>query len=355
MEPLAGVPRPELLRSAAVNLNHWYAVALSTELGHKPLAIQIWYQDIVLFRNPQNQVQALENRCPHRSVKLSSGYVQGNDIVCVYHGWSFDGTGHCTAIPYLNERQKLPPCRIRSYPVQERHGFIWLFPGDPAQAPHHQPLDLPEWAHLNYVVSVAPMDFQAHFSFLIENLMDMYHGHLHRNFQPWGQAVLHKKSRSLDWIEAEYHAECYFRIDRPWSVFQLFIPRLRRGFLTSLVVRYEYPHWHSWLGNDFRLYCLIIPVSTTQTRAYLIHTVSLGAFQDLHRLPIWFRRWVKNRCFNAAKGFLQGLIREDVLMMEQEQQAHLENPQARGLEVNPVVGSVQKLIDQQAQIHKTKD
>jgi len=92
-----------------------------------------------------------------------------------------------------------------------------------------------------------------------------------------------------------------------------------------------------------------------QTRAYLIHTVSLGTFRDLHRLPIWFRRWVKNRCFNAAKGFLQGLIREDVLMMEQEQQAHLTHPQTRGVEVNPVVGSVQKLIYQEAQIYNTKD
>ncbi len=355
MQQFAGVPRPESLRSAAVNLNHWYAVALSSEVRKNPLAIQIWGQDVVLFRNHDHQVQALENRCPHRLVKLSSGYVQGNDIVCIYHGWKFDGTGHCTDIPYLHQGQKLPPCRIRSYPVQERHGFIWLFPGDPAQAQNQEPLAIPEWEHLNYVVSVAPMNFRAHFSFLVENLMDMYHGHLHRNFQPWGKAILQKKRVGSDWVEAEYQAECYFQIDRPWSVIQLFIPWLRRGFLTSLIVRYEYPHWHSWLGNDFRLYCLIAPVSATQTRAYLIHTVSLGAFRDLHRLPIWFRRWVKNRCFNAAKGFLQGLIREDVLMMEQEQQAHLTHPQTRGLEVNPVVGAVQKLIYHEAQIYNTKD
>ncbi|MEN9213694.1 MAG: aromatic ring-hydroxylating dioxygenase subunit alpha [Gloeomargarita sp. DG_1_6_bins_138] len=336
-------------------MNYWYAVALSTELGQKPLAIQLWHQDIVLFRNRHGQVQALANRCPHRFVKLSSGYVQGDDIVCIYHGWRFNGAGHCTDIPYLNAQQKLPTCRLRSYPVQERQGFIWLFPGDPTQAQNHQPVDLPEWEHLNYVVSVAPMNFQAHFSFLIENLMDMYHGHLHRNFQPWGNAVLHKKSTGSDWVEAEYHALCYFRIDRPWSAIQLFIPQLRRGFPTSLIVRYEYPHWHSWLGKDFRLYCLIAPVSATQTRAYLIHTASLGAFRDLHRLPIWFRRWVKNRCFNAAKDFLQGLIREDVFMMEQEQQAYLQNPERRGLELNPVIGSVQKLIDRQAQIYNTKD
>jgi hypothetical protein len=86
-----------------------------------------------------------------------------------------------------------------------------------------------------------------------------------------------------------------------------------------------------------------------------VHTVSLEAFQGLHRLPMWFRRWVKNRCFNAAQGFLQSLIREDVLMMEQEQQAHLAHPQSRGLEVNPVIGSVQKLIHQQAHFYNTKD
>ncbi len=353
MHQLAGIPRPESLRSAPVNLNHWYAVALSSELRDKPLAIQIWHQDIVLFRNQDGQVQALENCCPHRLVKLSSGYVQGNEIVCIYHGWKFDGTGRCTEIPYLQAWQKLPPCRIRSYPVQERHGFIWLFPGDPAQA--QEPLAIPEWEHLNYIVSVAPFTFRAHFSFLVENLMDMYHGHLHRHFQPWGQAMLQQKQVGSDWVAATYQAECYFQVNRPWSAIQLFMPWLRRGFPTSLTVRYAYPHWQACLGQDFRLYCLIVPVHATQTRAYLVHTVSLGAFRNLHRLPVGFRRWVKNRCFNAAKGFLQGLIREDVQMMEQEQQAYLAQPQRRGLEVNPVIGAVQKLIWHQAQLYNTKD
>ncbi|MCS7225597.1 MAG: aromatic ring-hydroxylating dioxygenase subunit alpha [Gloeomargarita sp. SKYB31] len=355
MNQSVGVPRPEVIRTAPLNLNHWYAVALSSELKKKPLAVQLWHQDIVIFRNQGGDVQALENRCPHRGVKLSSGYVQGNEIVCVYHGWKFDHQGYCTDIPYLNERQQLPPCRIRSYPVQEKHGFIWVFPGDPNRALHVPIPDLFEWEHLNYVVSVAPLHFQAHFSFLVENLMDMYHGHLHRHFQPWGNAILRKKSAGPGWVEAEYQAECYFQINRPWSVIQLFIPQLRRPFLTSLIVRYEYPHWHSWLGNDFRLYCLIAPVNVTETRAYLVHTVSLGAFRDLHRLPVWFRRWVKNRCFNAARGFLQGLLREDILMMEQEQQAYSQNPKRRNWEINPVIGSVQKLVYQQAQLYSTSD
>ncbi|MCS6782097.1 MAG: aromatic ring-hydroxylating dioxygenase subunit alpha [Gloeomargarita sp. SKYBB_i_bin120] len=353
MEPSAGVPRLEQLRTAPVNLNYWYAVALSRELGKKPLAVQIWGQKIVLFRNQQGEVHALENRCPHRGVQLSSGYVQSDAIVCVYHGWQFDGQGRCVAIPYLRESQKLPPCRLRCYPVQEKQGFIWIFPGDLDQALQTQPPDLFEWDHLNYVVSVAPFQFRAHFSFLVENLMDMYHGHLHRYFQPWGNAVLCKRNAGPAWVEAEYQAECYFQVKRPWSVIQLFIPPLRQRFLTSLVVRYEYPHWHAWLGQDFRLYCLIVPVHATETRAYLVHTVSLGAFRGLHRLPVWFRRWVKNRCFNAARGFLQGLLREDVAMMEQEQQAYLEDPRRRNWEINPVIGAVQKLVYQQA--YSTRD
>lgn len=351
----AAVPRPEVVRTAAIGLHHWYAVALSSELKKNPLTVQLWYQNIVLFRNQKGEVCALENRCPHRGVQLSSGYVQGDDIVCVYHGWKFDRQGHCVEIPYLQDKQKLPPCRIRSYPVQERHGFIWVFPGDPTQAQRVSIPDLGEWEHLNYVVSVAPFHFRGHFSFLVENLMDMYHGHLHRHFQPWGHAILRKKHNGPGWVEAEYQAECYFRVNRPWSVIQLFIPPLRRPFLTPLIVRYEYPHWHAWLGQDFHLYCLIAPVSTTETRAYLVHTVSLGAFRNLHRLPVWFRRWVKNSCFNAARGFLRGLLREDMVMMEQEQQAYLRDPRRRLWEVNPVIGAVQKLIVQQAQGYRTSD
>jgi hypothetical protein len=90
-------------------------------------------------------------------------------------------------------------------------------------------------------------------------------------------------------------------------------------------------------------------VSETQTRAYLIHFTSLNAFPNLHKSPLWVRQFFKDKLFNAAKKLLEGLIRQDVLMIEQEQKFYSNNPQQRSYEVNPTLGKVQALIRQQTQ------
>ena len=168
---------PDSVRLCQPNLNCWYVVAQSAEVGASPLAVTLWQQAIVLFRDQQGQVQALEDRCPHRQGKLSEGKVIDGHLECAYHGWQFDGGGHCMQIPYLDQGQKYPPCQLRVYPVQEQDGFVWLYPGEFDFLAAHQPepLPIPEWHHLNYIGSFAPFSCPGHFSYLIENLMDMYH------------------------------------------------------------------------------------------------------------------------------------------------------------------------------------
>jgi hypothetical protein len=65
-------------------------------------------------------------------------------------------------------------------------------------------------------------------------------------------------------------------------------------------------------------------------------------------LPVWFRRFVKDSLFNAAKKFLDGLVVQDVQMIEEEQQAYLQNPQRRNYELNRALVSVQRLMKNQA-------
>jgi phenylpropionate dioxygenase-like ring-hydroxylating dioxygenase large terminal subunit len=70
---------------------------------------------------------ALEDRCCHRSAPLSAGVVIGNDIQCGYHGLVFDRAGRCVRVP---SQAKVPPgAAVRSYPVVERHRWIWLWMG----------------------------------------------------------------------------------------------------------------------------------------------------------------------------------------------------------------------------------
>ena len=336
------------LRQLEINPNHWYVVARSVEVTNQPLGVVLWQQPIVLYRDSQGQVQALDDRCPHRYVKLSRGQVVGDAIECAYHGWQINAQGKCAAIPYLEANQKLPACLVQRYPVQEQDGFIWLFAGKAKLATQVPLLGVPEWDHLNYIASVTTIDCQAHFSYLIENLMDMYHGHLHQNYQAWAEAQLQDLYIDSDRVDAYYQAQSYYRIDKIWSVSQLFFPALRQLHPEPLTVSYIYPHWVSTLGEDFKIYCLFCPIGPTQTRAYLLHFTSLNAFPNLHKLPIKFRQFVKNALFNSAKGLLNGLVQQDVVMLEDEQQAYLRRSEPPH-ELNRALIGVQKLIRMQAE------
>lgn len=347
--PLSAFDHPSNpIRQLKINPNHWYVVARSSELQTHPLSVTLWNQDIVLYRDENGEIHALENRCPHRQVKLSHGKIKSDRLECAYHGWQFNPQGKCTFVPYLAENQKLPNCQILAYPVLEQDGFIWLFPGKTSLAATQVPLQIPEWDHLNYIATVSKIECQAHYSFLIENLMDMYHGHLHQDWQAWAQASLKEIRTDSNRVDADYQAQSYYKIDKIWSISQLFFPALRHLHPEALKVSYIYPHWMSTLGQDFKIYCLLCPVSETATRAYLVHFTSLNAFWRLHKMPVWFRRWIKNSLFGSAQKLLDGLVRQDVQMIEEEQQAYLEHPQKHGYELNPALVRVQQLIKSQA-------
>ncbi|MBF2018746.1 MAG: aromatic ring-hydroxylating dioxygenase subunit alpha [Hydrococcus sp. C42_A2020_068] len=338
------------VRTCGINPNHWYVVARSTEVRDKPVGVTLWHQAIVLYRDKTGKVHALEDRCPHRQVKLSHGKIIGNELECAYHGWRFNWEGNCVAVPYLASNQKLPNCKIRRYPVRELDGFIWLFPGDLDKLDRNsiQPMGVPEWEHLNYIATISIIECKGHYSFLIENLMDMYHGHLHNDYQAWTSASLKDLNTDEKQVKAHYEAQSYYTIDKIWSILQLFFPVLRRLHTEPLEVSYVYPHWVSTLGKDFKIYCLFCPVNQSYTRAYLIHFTSLNAFWRLHKLPVWFRRYLKDSLLGSAQKLLDGLVRQDVEMIEQEQQAYLNDPRRRTYELNPTIASVQKLIRQQA-------
>ena len=335
-------------RELGINSDCWYVVARSMEVKAAPVGVVLWGRPIVLFRDRAQTIHALEDRCPHRQVKLSHGSVVGDTLECAYHGWCFDAQGNCADVPYLAENQKLPTCTLRRYPVREQDGFIWLFPGDPALADRIHLMGMPEWEHLNYIATVSTIDCNAHYSFLIENLMDMHHGHLHQDYQAWASATLEDLRADDCHVEARYQAQSYYRIDKIWSISQLFFPALRQLHPETLTVCYDYPHWKSTLGQDFKIYCLFCPVDERRTRAYLIHFTSLNAFWRLHKLPGWFRRWIKDSLFGSAQKLLDGLVRQDVVMIEEEQQAYFEQRDRKGIELNRTLSKVQRLIQKQA-------
>jgi phenylpropionate dioxygenase-like ring-hydroxylating dioxygenase large terminal subunit len=154
--------------------NHWYVAAWGSEIGAKPLGRRLLGEPVVLFRQADNRIAALIDRCPHRLVPLSMGVCVDGRIRCGYHGMEFDGSGQCVHIP---GQQRIPPkAQAQSFPVIERYGLIWIWMGDRELAdPSHVPGIARHgetgWDRLEGGYQYHPSNYRN----IIENLMDPAH------------------------------------------------------------------------------------------------------------------------------------------------------------------------------------
>ncbi|HZT09371.1 MAG TPA: Rieske 2Fe-2S domain-containing protein [Chloroflexota bacterium] len=117
----------------------WQPVAMSGELAPgraKPL--RIMSEDITLYRGEGGRAHCVAFRCAHRGTQFSTGWVEGDDIRCFYHGWRYGPDGRCVEQPAEPD----PFCqriRIRSYPVEEYLGLIFAYfgAGEPPPLPRY--------------------------------------------------------------------------------------------------------------------------------------------------------------------------------------------------------------------------
>src|SRR4051794_38343518 len=78
----------------------WQPVALSSEVkSGKAKGIRVFCEDLTLYRGNSGKSYLVDARSAHRSSRLHTGWVEGEDVRCVYHGWKYDGTGQCVEIP----------------------------------------------------------------------------------------------------------------------------------------------------------------------------------------------------------------------------------------------------------------
>lgn len=153
--------------------NAWYVAAWSRELAGGPVSRIILEAPVVLFRTETGVAVALEDRCPHRHLPLSMGAVEGETIRCGYHGMQIDGAGQCVAVP--TQKAVPPRARIRSYPLVERHGWVWIWTGEPALA---DPASIPDFGELDdpALKAVGSTNLvKANFRLLNDNLLDLSH------------------------------------------------------------------------------------------------------------------------------------------------------------------------------------
>jgi phenylpropionate dioxygenase-like ring-hydroxylating dioxygenase large terminal subunit len=125
--------------SAAPLREMWYYALPGRRLARgRTVAKTLLGEPLLLGRAADGTVFALRDICPHRGIPLSQGRFDGNEVECCYHGWRFDTSGRCAAIPSLAPGEAFEPgrIRVRSYPAREVQGNVWVFFGDaPERAP----------------------------------------------------------------------------------------------------------------------------------------------------------------------------------------------------------------------------
>lgn len=153
----------------------WYAGCRTGEIEEGPIGRTILGLPMVFFRPDPGQAAALLDACPHRGVPLSDGTITNGRIKCPYHGIEFDAAGVCRFNPHIEG----PPDRIkqRSFPVVERYGMIWVWPGNPAAA---DPGAIPDYSWFatpeKFTAGGGYTHVAADYRLIVDNLLDLSHG-----------------------------------------------------------------------------------------------------------------------------------------------------------------------------------
>src|SRR5574341_1429670 len=150
----------------------WQPVYRAENLGAgeaKP--IEIMSERFTLYRGKTGTPHVVDFRCPHRGTQLSAGWVEGDSIRCMYHGWLFNGAGRCTEQP-AEEKSFAGKIRIRNYPTREYLGLIFAYFGEGEAPPFPRYLHMEEKGVIEVLsTEVWPCNFFQR----IDNNGDTYH------------------------------------------------------------------------------------------------------------------------------------------------------------------------------------
>ncbi|HZC73186.1 MAG TPA: aromatic ring-hydroxylating dioxygenase subunit alpha [Jatrophihabitans sp.] len=257
--------------SVAFPRRWWYPVARSSELGRRPLAVTLMDSPLVVFRGARGAPAVLLDRCDHRNYPLSLGRVADGLIECGYHGWTYDGDGHCVRVPGLRggRTQAHRNRHIPSHATAEQDGIVWAW-GEPDAEPTRRPFALPTLDGPGAGEVVFRHDLDSTLRASLENALDVPHtAFLHRGIFRGGapHAITATRRAVDDGVEVQY-------LDEPVGLGPL---RLRkdsgrtfdhwdRFFLPSVAqIEYAVDGW-------FRLVNTIVhlPTSAFRTRAWFV-------------------------------------------------------------------------------------
>ena len=323
-------------RVAGLDPNYWYAALLSSELAPGQVKeVVFWHRSFALFRGQDGVLRCVENRCAHRNLKLTLGQVEGCTLRCAYHGWAYDGEGKLVDMPHNDFGKKLKVA-LESFPVKERHGLIWIFPGDPALSSARAIPTIPEiegangWAH-----DVMDFLWHGHHSLIMDNVSDFTHGYLHRKWRPFEGDELLGIEETEDRVLLQYNSKIAAA-----RIIDVVIDRKQYAG-TSHYSCYQYPYQWSNTEEFVKHWLFLLPQDERTTRVFF-----LFYYRDFKVpfLPLKMPQRLMTPLIRFGhKYMVRPLFNEDGWAVQREQEAFERHWDAPVAEVNPQVMAYQRL------------
>jgi phenylpropionate dioxygenase-like ring-hydroxylating dioxygenase large terminal subunit len=341
------IPRPTNaprdIRKTGIHPDYWYPLARSRDVKPgKAIGVQFAGQPVAIFRTGSGTVFALEDRCAHRQVPLHAGLIKDECVQCCYHGWTYDQTGKCVNVPYLDKDKALPN-GVRAYPCREAYGLIFLFMGDLENLTQRQFPNVPNADHPGYKIRYLDRRVECHYSFMHENLMDMNHQVLHRRLMGRIRTVFLDLRRGSNWIEVDY---TFARVSGKQSFGERFMlgkrpaPTAERDKdLMTIRTDYPYQSLKFWTAGSAEpaldLWNVYLPVDKAQR---LNHTYGLMMIRRTRVPGLIYALWP------FIVWFTEGIFAEDRWIVEQEQKAFDNQGADWNNEIFPVIRGLRDVL-----------
>jgi phenylpropionate dioxygenase-like ring-hydroxylating dioxygenase large terminal subunit len=299
--------------------DQWYLVCFEDELQKgQMLRKKVVGEEIVAFKTVSGKLAVLQDRCCHRNVHLSLGYVKGEHIKCGYHGWEYGGDGRCAHIPSLPTDEKIPNAAcVRAYDVELRHKCVWAYFGDPDKK---DKADIPPF----YELDKWPMVYNYHvvkgnLKLLAESLFDSHHiNHVHRKSIKTLMGNLHNEKPEYHLTFTDKSLTGWYLRDNENSIFE----KVYFGFEDKVET-----HFAFWFPHSSKLDLRFPAHLTMPSRQMVIYEhfyqidedqvmmIQITTWHRIFRYNPWFAKW-----FMLRKSMR--IVEEDIAFLESNKYWH---------------------------------
>lgn len=259
--------------------NQWYVILESREVKkNKPIGFTRMGEKMVAWRLEDGSIVVQSDICPHRGAALHQGEICGGTIMCPFHGFEYDSNGSCTYIP-ANGKESIPPkvFQVKTYPSQERHGYIFIWYGESRKS--YSPLPLfEELEQGGFKYADYNERWAVHYSRAIENQLDVFHLPFpHKTTIGRGNRTV-ADGPIVKMVGDEMQIWVYNRVDENGAAMKASqIPEPTR----SPFLHFRFPQlWQNHISEDMRITVYFTPIDEENTIMYTRY------YQRFVKLPL---------------------------------------------------------------------